>query len=103
MKIGSVQTGKGKTMSRLIDADALLTTMEVMKCPMENDLDSFMAGMRAVLERICDAPTVDAVQVVRCKDCKKRGTDNCDIDFWRYRQSYSWYCASGERKSNEVD
>lgn len=45
---------------RLIDADALLTTMEV-KCPMENDLDSFKAGMRAVLERICEAPTVDAI------------------------------------------
>ena len=45
---------------RLIDADALLTTMKV-NCPMENDLDSFKAGMRAVLERICEAPTVDAI------------------------------------------
>lgn len=53
---------------RLIDADALLTTMEVIKCPMENDLDSFMAGMRAVLERICDAPTVE--ETIRCEDCK---------------------------------
>ena len=52
---------------RLIDADALLTTMEV-KCPMENDLDSFKAGMRAVLERICEAPTVQ--ETIRCEDCK---------------------------------
>ena len=52
---------------RLIDADALLTTMEV-KCPMENDLDSFKAGMRAVLERICEAPTVQ--ETIRCADCK---------------------------------
>lgn len=47
-------------MTRLIDAEALLTKMEV-KCPMGNDLDSFKAGMRAVLERICEAPTVDAI------------------------------------------
>ena len=52
---------------RLIDADALLTTMEV-KCPMENDLDSFKAGMRAVLERICEASTVQ--ETIRCEDCK---------------------------------
>lgn len=54
---------------KLIDADALLTTMKV-NCPMENDLDSFKAGMRAVLERIFNAPTVDAVPVVMCMDCK---------------------------------
>ncbi len=47
---------------RPIDADALLTSIEV-KCPMEKDLDSFMEGMRAVLKRIYNAPTVDAVLV----------------------------------------
>ena len=36
-------------------------------------------------------------ELVQCEECKKRGTNNCDIDFWRYGKSYSWYCASGER------
>lgn len=90
---------------RLIDADALLTTMEV-KCPMENDLDSFKAGMRAVLERICDAPTVDAVRVVRCGQCKYFKKP-LSPDMWGWCKKVSmdnkatvedWFCADGERR-----
>lgn len=79
---------------RLIDADAL----------MEEIFDELSDG--EVLysippDRIDDAPTVDAVEVVRCKDCKRyRGTNygfmvcgkfdviSCEDDF----------CVWGERK-----
>ena len=37
------------------------------------DIDSFIEGMGVVLDRVYDAPIVDAVQVVRCKDCKWLG------------------------------
>lgn len=102
---------------KLIDADALLTTMEV-KCPMDNDLDSFKAGMRAVLERICNAPTVDAVQLVRCKDCKwwdkkddapygycmamKHGFASSHWEIGIYRTyKGDFYCADGERREED--
>lgn len=53
---------------RVIDADALPVKFDghifaVWKC----DLDA--------------APTVDAVPVVRCQDCKRRGTDDCPMYF----------------------
>ena len=42
-----------------------------------------------------EAPTVDAVEVVRCKDCKHRYSDSwCeDVD-----DDDNFYCARGERK-----
>lgn len=44
---------------RLINADALL-----------NDIPKVMAHpCHEVIEAICDAPTIDAVPVVRCRDC----------------------------------
>lgn len=35
------------------------------------DVGSYIAGARAVFEAIGNAETVDAVQVVRCKDCER--------------------------------
>lgn len=43
--------------------------------------------------------TVDAVEVVRCKDCKKYKTINCSCGCTCV--SDNWYCADGERKDNE--
>ena len=42
-----------------------------------------------------EAPTVDAVEVVRCKDCKHRYSDSwCEyVD-----DDDNFYCARGERK-----
>lgn len=48
-------------------------------------------------------PTVDAVAVVRCKDCKKRGTVYCDLDYCGYRKADNWYCADGERNDDESE
>lgn len=38
-------------------------------------------------------------KVVRCKDCKKYNTDECEIDKLEYSPAYGdWFCADGERK-----
>lgn len=62
---------------------------------------------------IQEMPTVDAVPVVRCKDCKHRptGTNRDDLefpddkcpcqceDFWySWKPSDDWFCGNGERK-----
>lgn len=61
-----------------------------------------------------DAPTIDAVEVIRCRDCKHRpeGTGanhdlkfpdevcpcQCVDDFWySWKPNEDWFCASGER------
>jgi hypothetical protein len=61
---------------RLIDADAVkIQTKELLNLMLDDWWD---------IERIIDAaPTIDAVQVVRCKDCKHWTTarygGNCDL------------------------
>lgn len=49
----------------------------------------------ACLEAIDDAPTVDAVEVVRCKDCKHRCEND---DFICIGVKNNDFCSYGERK-----
>ena len=82
---------------RLIDADAFLERM--------SHTDRFFG----VVYDINDAPTVDAVAVVRCKDCKyrtkdtrwtragfcgRRGAGDC------FTAPPEGYCSYGEREEN---
>ena len=56
-------------MSRLIDADAL----GVCPCnPAVFDAPGRAHGWNELLKIINDAPTIDAVEVVRCSQCKHR-------------------------------
>ena len=99
---------------RLIDADALKQTFcaecdHSIKCE-DCDIDYHFEHL---------APTVDAVEVVRCKDCihKPRGTRNkhdmefpddicpcqCE-DYWYSWMPYDdWFCANGERREDETN
>lgn len=62
---------------------------------------------RAIFRRINKAPAVDAVEVVRCKDCKwYRGeTHWCDMNSKDRAEHYNWYaddfCSYGEMRSND--
>ena len=69
---------------RLIDGDALM-----------HEANSDGAYGYVDAKQIADAPTVDAVEVVRCKDCKHRYSDSwCEyVD-----DDDNFYCAGGERK-----
>ena len=58
----------------------------------------FPAIVKAALE---NAPAVDAVEVVRCKDCKYQNNAPCPM-----RLSLNWtedndFCSYGERKAND--
>ena len=88
-------------MSDLISRQAAIDAINHI-CPVDTEYDCILLDRVDVRYVLSELPSAQP-EIVRCEDCKKRGTDNCDIDFWLYRQSYSWYCASGERKSNEVD
>lgn len=82
---------------RLIDADALFDSM--------NSLD-YESTVKAY-EAIANAPTIDAVPVVRCKDCKHRyvtgsTTHYYVCDFMDAEYNDNGYCHHGERKDDEV-
>ena len=90
---------------RLIDADALWETIE--KDRAESDMPKMWhKGIGYAIYHIIHAPTVDAVQVVRCKDCKHYreadpGHPDCD---WCNRMicgtiRKGFFCADGERRS----
>ena len=56
---------------RLIDADAVQKDIKkVLEIAQSYDLEEAASFYRAFLEYVEKAPTVDAVEVVRCKDCK---------------------------------
>lgn len=95
------------TEKRLIDANAL----DIGRCnpdllPFGNR--PYAAGWNGVVNIIDNAPTVDAVEVIRCKDCKhwggKYATNECSLitqlgnpDYW-LKTSPDDFCSSGKRK-----
>ena len=83
-------------MARLIDADALKT--KAIRCETFKlyDVPVFLKAVGT--KEIDRAPTIDAVEVVRCKDCKYFKTPLCQIK----DNHDNWFCADGERK-NEVN
>lgn len=67
-------------MSRYIDADALqklfneVSTSLLCRRELAKDTEHMVRAFIMVTEMIQDAPTVDAVEVVRCRDCKHHRT-----------------------------
>lgn len=93
---------KGKNM-RLIDADALLNRMQ--KDPLFDLVERY--GVSGVIEA---EPTVDAVPVIRCKDCKyaidEYGDGDCycrnERSMLRYiGVDWNHYCAWAVRKDEK--
>lgn len=92
-------------MSRLIDADAL---KEKYTMVIESYSGGIMERPAVLLETIDNAPTIDAVEVVRCKDCKwLRYCETEDLDLYLacdkpdgggIPRSEDWFCADGERE-----
>ncbi len=65
---------------------------------------------RTVQWVISHAPTVDAEEVVRCKYCKHRGTDDCifhikgePADEELLRELDNDFCSYGERKDGDCN
>ena len=90
---------------KLIDADALLRNYTGNILTAQTD---YAQGARDIMDDIRNAPTVDAVSVTRCKDCKYRiqqqtvplvTTDPQCIWFRIYRNP-NGYCHLGEKNEN---
>lgn len=105
---------------RLIDADALVSALNNGRFKEQTgravpfNAVPFNAGVAFALTMVEYAQTIDAVPVVRCKDCKwyvrsiikQDGTldkrykpDWCDL--YRKVREETYFCADGERKDDE--
>ena len=63
-------------MGRLIDADKLL---QQIKFDYDLDYGETLIDPRDFADAVCNSPTVDAVPVVRCRDCIHRQGDENPI------------------------
>ena len=86
---------------RLIDADAL--TNDIIRRWNTNDDTDF--ANKEVWKALEEAPTIDAVPVVRCKDCKWFNRFGCAVEIVDFtdRPTENDYCSFGERKDNDTD
>lgn len=81
---------------RLIDADALYSQIQIDP----HNLTVYMA-VGAFLHEVNKAPTVDAVPVVRCKDCIYRYDPHKSTTYLpcvEMRTASDWFCANGKRR-----
>jgi hypothetical protein len=60
-------------------------------------------SLNELLTLIANAPTIDAVPVVRCKDCKYFISGICRSDFGLNYSCGDDFCSHGERKDNGTD
>ena len=102
--IGSAQTGKAKIM-RTIDADELMNALRDAFTEEEND-HHFLAEewwwAPTVRKVINNVPVLDVTPIVRCKDCTNRDRWGCP--WWKDEpRPEDWYCADGERRTDEAD
>lgn len=76
-------------------------------CDKENGDERFISGIESVLEYAEQLPAVDAVPVVRCKDCRYFSTANipsCTSPYGIIDPEPDDFCSYGERRDdNEAD
>ena len=104
-------------MSRLVDADELMwrksslveprdKTVSNGKPVSDDEVYAYRLGWNDAIDAIMEyAPTVNAVPVVRCRDCKwreKRGRCKCkNPDMWYVKTKDEAFCSWGERREDD--
>lgn len=86
-------------MPRLIDAEKLRAEYLGMPNCYNGFSDSYDKAM--IVDMVDEQPTIDAVQIVRCKDCRWRTGLEMDTA-WHPCDEVAvndmWFCAYGERR-----
>ena len=83
---------------RPIDADALQNILLPITTALEHEYRSLDGAVSGCMKHIDNAPTVDAVPVARCLECKYRSKDGCpiiDANIWMDDDDF---CSHGERE-----
>lgn len=87
---------------RLIDAEKLREEYLGMPNCYNGFSDTYDKAM--IVDMVDEQPTIDAVPVVRCKDCKYWRDDDCKNDNHGYCPiSENDFCSRGVRKETRCD
>ena len=82
---------------RLIDANALVSYID--ECSQESRFRVYYGYAKSFID---DAPTIDAVPVVRCRECKHHKDtsvkEHAHCSLTGYTVEYDDFCSCGERK-----
>lgn len=96
-------------MAKFIDKEALLQDIgDSVRFSSRNGVSAEMRGATKIVDRIVSAPTVDVIEVVRCKDCKHRKTAEClmyvecDCGSQHTWECDNDFCSYGERRTNDA-
>ena len=83
---------------RLVDADALKAN-----CDIKLGNDTIGRRQYVMFHEIDDAPTIDAVEVVRCGECKHMMADGRCKEFAddEVRPSATDFCSYGKRREDK--
>ena len=93
-------------MARLIDADKLIDFIDVGHLRHSGEL---CYSETDVANLLLHAPTVDAVPVVRCRDCKHyeihkpKVLENCERNGYIIPMKPDDFCSYGERKEGDYE
>lgn len=103
---------------RLIDAKELLWRYEMLLDIVQEEnarphqIEEFKFARQYIqfaIKILKDSPTIDAIEVVRCKDCERVRFDYhdkqypCFCDKWLQGVEYDDYCSYGEGKEDEIN
>lgn len=98
------------------EVDRLISLDELNKFPIrldhydkEHGSEVFVLGIESVLEYAEYLPTVDAVPVTRCKDCRRGepdlylngGEDEVWCNYYDHPKPADGFCEKGKRKTDE--
>ena len=92
---------------RLIDADCVLEHTKPYELSDEDWSVTGGTAIRLIHNAVNNAPTIDAVPVVRCRECKQGEVDDPDFpDQYYCHAGCGWnngdfYCAYGERRDGK--
>ena len=95
-------------MARLIDADKLLESYKKWIPQLSSKEDEGdRRGVETCIAVLEDMPTMDAVEIVRCKDCKHyeihkpKVLENCERNGYIIPMKPDDFCSYGERKDGD--
>lgn len=99
-------------MRELIDRQAAIRWVKTECNPYGNPTLDFESGKKVIehLEQMPSQPTIDAVEVVRCRECKwwmslfsNDELGVCGISWGLFERHKNDFCSRGKRRTNETD
>ena len=86
---------------RLIDADVLYAILKQRDKQLTGLFGDLGGAASGAAKLVLVQPTVDAVPVVRCKDCKWYGYYSCEMGGNNWMRDGNGFCDRGERKDGD--